>query len=220
MYINCFIFKITNEWGKDHETDRNNLKVTWKKCRFQKGMAIHYLPGVFNHAFQLLKGIHDFPGDTVVKNLPTKAVSTRDMSSIPGSGRSPGVENGNPLQYSYLENSTARGAWQATAQSHKEWLWSCPAWLSSWAPAHTKTPILPWSTNTQHGNKAFQYLALVYISNLIPFFLHSLLIFGLNEFIMCPMLLRSPNTLPLYKSLSLPSKTSITSTHPQPHFTD
>ena len=33
---------------------------------------------------------------------------------IPGSGRSPGEGNGNPLQYSYLENSMDRGAWQAT----------------------------------------------------------------------------------------------------------
>ena len=34
--------------------------------------------------------------------------------SIPGLGRSPGEGNGNPLQYSYLENSMDRGAWQAT----------------------------------------------------------------------------------------------------------
>ena len=34
--------------------------------------------------------------------------------SIPGSGRSPGEENGNPLEYSFLENSMARGAWFAT----------------------------------------------------------------------------------------------------------
>jgi len=36
------------------------------------------------------------------------------MGSIPGSGRSPGVGNGNPLQYSCLENFMDRGAWQAT----------------------------------------------------------------------------------------------------------
>ena len=35
------------------------------------------------------------------------------MSSIPESGRSPGGGNGNPLQYSFLENSMNRGAWQA-----------------------------------------------------------------------------------------------------------
>ena len=36
---------------------------------------------------------------------------TRNAGSIPGSGRSPGVGNGNPFQYSYLENSIDRGAW-------------------------------------------------------------------------------------------------------------
>ena len=39
---------------------------------------------------------------------------TRDSSSIPGSGRSPGVVNGNPRQYSCLENSMYRAAWQAS----------------------------------------------------------------------------------------------------------
>ena len=54
-----------------------------------------------------------FPGDTVVKNLPTIAGDTRDAGSVPGSGRS-AVGNGNPLQYSWLENSMYRGAWRAT----------------------------------------------------------------------------------------------------------
>ena len=42
------------------------------------------------------------------------AYNAGDPGSIPGSGRSPGEENGNPLQYSCLENSMDRGAWQAT----------------------------------------------------------------------------------------------------------
>ena len=46
----------------------------------------------------------------VVKNLPA---DTEDMGSIPGSGRSPGRGNGNPLQYSCLENPMDRGAWRA-----------------------------------------------------------------------------------------------------------
>ena len=40
------------------------------------------------------------------------ASSTGDLGSIPGSGRSPGEGNGNPLQYSCLENSMDRRAWQ------------------------------------------------------------------------------------------------------------
>ena len=51
--------------------------------------------------------------DLVVKNLPANAGDVRDSSSIPGSGRSPGKGNGNPLQYSFLENPMDRGAWQA-----------------------------------------------------------------------------------------------------------
>ena len=45
----------------------------------------------------------------MVKNVPARA---GDKGLIPGSGRSPGVGNGNPLQYSCLENSVDRGAWQ------------------------------------------------------------------------------------------------------------
>ena len=46
----------------------------------------------------------------MVKNLPVNAGNARDEGSIPASGRSPGVGNGNPLQYSCLENSMDRGA--------------------------------------------------------------------------------------------------------------
>ena len=46
----------------------------------------------------------------VVKNPPANAGDSREAGSIPGLGRSPGVGNGNPLQYSCLENSTDRGA--------------------------------------------------------------------------------------------------------------
>ena len=45
-----------------------------------------------------------FPDSAVVKNPPTNAGDIRDAGLIPGSGRSPGEGNGNPLQYSCLEN--------------------------------------------------------------------------------------------------------------------
>ena len=57
-----------------------------------------------------------FPGCKVVKNLHASAGDERDVGLIPEQGRSPGVGNGNPLQYSCLENSTNRGAWQAIVQ--------------------------------------------------------------------------------------------------------
>ena len=50
----------------------------------------------------------------VVKNLPANAGDIGDTGSIPGSERSPGEGNGNPLQYPCLENLRDRGAWWAT----------------------------------------------------------------------------------------------------------
>ena len=50
----------------------------------------------------------------MVKNPPATAGDIRDMSSIPGSQRSPGGGHSNPFQYSRLENPIDRGAWWAT----------------------------------------------------------------------------------------------------------
>jgi len=52
-----------------------------------------------------------FPNGSVVKNLPASA---GHLGLIPGSGRSLGEGNGNPLQYSCLGNFMDRGAWRAT----------------------------------------------------------------------------------------------------------
>ena len=52
-----------------------------------------------------------FPGGAAVKNLPA---NVGDAGWLPGSGKSPGGGNGNPLQYSCLENPTDRGAWPDT----------------------------------------------------------------------------------------------------------
>ena len=49
----------------------------------------------------------------VIKDLLASAGDLRDMGSIPGLGRSPGEWYDNPLQYSCLENTMDRGAWQA-----------------------------------------------------------------------------------------------------------
>jgi len=55
-----------------------------------------------------------FSGDIVVKNLLANAGDAGDWGLISGSGRSPAEKNGNPFQYSCLENPRDRGAWQAT----------------------------------------------------------------------------------------------------------
>ena len=49
----------------------------------------------------------------IIKNTPANAGDIRNAVSIPGSGRFPGRGNGNPLQYSLLENPMDRGAWRS-----------------------------------------------------------------------------------------------------------
>ena len=53
----------------------------------------------------------------MVKSLPANAGDARELGSIPGLGRSPGVGNGNPLLCSSLEISNDRGAWWATVHA-------------------------------------------------------------------------------------------------------
>ena len=63
-----------------------------------------------------------FPGGSMVKNPPANAGDAGDTGSIPGSGRSPGEGNDNPLQYCSLENPMDRGAWKATVHgATKSW---------------------------------------------------------------------------------------------------
>ena len=64
----------------------------------------------FGRAIQFLLG---FPGGSVVKNLLANARDAGDAGSIPGSGRSPGGGNENPLQHSCLKNSMDRGGCRA-----------------------------------------------------------------------------------------------------------
>ena len=59
----------------------------------------------------------DFPGGSDGKE---SACNEGDLGPIPGLGRSPGEGNGNPYQYSCLENPVDRGAWQATVHEVAE----------------------------------------------------------------------------------------------------
>jgi len=78
-----------------------------------------------------------FPGGSVVKNPPADA---RDMGSVPGVGRSPGGGNGNPLQYSFLENHMDRRAWWATVHGvTKSWTWLS---VHTHTHTHTNTQVL------------------------------------------------------------------------------
>ena len=74
-----------------------------------------------------------FPGGSDGKE---SACSVRDLSSIPGSGRSPGKGNGNPLQYSCLEKSIDRGAWWAIVYEVAKELDTCHSSVSGVITLH------------------------------------------------------------------------------------
>ena len=76
-----------------------------------------------------------FPGGTMLKHPPANAGGARYAGSIPGSGRSPGVDNGNPQQHFCLENSMDRGPWQATVHGISK----SQTWLSMHTCTHTHT---------------------------------------------------------------------------------
>ena len=80
-------------------------------CPFELCFFQGICPGVGLLGHVVAPGL---PGGRVVKNLPASAGDASDVGSVPGLGRSPGVEDGNPLQYSCLEKSMDRGAWWAT----------------------------------------------------------------------------------------------------------
>ena len=85
----------------------------------------------------------------------------RDAGSIPGSGRYPGVENGNPLPYFCLENSMDRGAWQATVHGFAK----SQTQLSTTHPTHTHN--LKFSIS--HIKKVKRQVKLTFISYLAEY---------------------------------------------------
>ena len=88
----------------------------------------------------------------VVKNLPANAGNAVEAGSVPGLGRSSGGRNGNPLQYSCLENPRDRGAWWATVHRvMKSWTWL--KWLSIYAVTFAKDLIPNKVTFTDTGNQ-------------------------------------------------------------------
>ena len=71
-------------------------------------------PALMNSSSLVSWDLQGFQGGSVVKNSPANVGDARDTGFIPGSEKIPGEGNGNPLQYSCLENPTDRGAWGAT----------------------------------------------------------------------------------------------------------
>ena len=81
------------------------------------------------------------------KNLPANVGDAGDSGSIPGSGRYSGGGNGNPLQYSCLENLKDRGAWRATVlRVTTSWIW-----LINWAFKQGEVKAKKWNRRNRNA---------------------------------------------------------------------
>ena len=80
------------------------------------------------------------------------AYNAGDIGSIPGSGRSPGEGNGNPLQYSCLGNPMDRGAWEAIVHG----VTKSQAWPGDWARTHSGLTE-PWETTSPVSGFPFHF---------------------------------------------------------------
>ena len=122
--VHCFLNFIL--WRISHwYIIRWNITISSNTPIIQQSTWNQLCPYLWPHVLTLILIYHLFPVAPVVKNPPAKAGNARDMGSIPGSGRSSRGGNGNPLQYSYLENPMDRGAWQATVH----WVTQNRTWL-------------------------------------------------------------------------------------------
>ena len=121
-------------WPEKKNNNRNLVRICTytikkkKNCRVTKITVNDFIrvsAGLHHPFYQVFASMSSplagFSGSSVVKNLPANA---GDAGLIPGSGRSSGGGNGNPLQYSCLENSMDREAWQSTVCGvTKSWTW-------------------------------------------------------------------------------------------------
>ena len=118
--------------NKQHEVEEaTNILTATRKCF--RHIALDYVLQVcLLYVFKncLLNMLLGFPHSSVGKESASNA---GDLGLIPGSGRSPGEGNGNPLQFSCLKNPMDRGAWKATAQRVAK------SWTRLSDYAHTRT---------------------------------------------------------------------------------
>ena len=111
----------------------------------------------------------------MVKNSPANAGDAGDEVSVPGWGRSPGVGNGNPFQYSCLENSMDRGAWWTTVHGVAE-LHTTKRLTLTFTGAifqvKTMQQFVLWSQQEEcfeHYTYSFDYVDLCWQSNVSAF---------------------------------------------------
>ena len=140
---------------------KNILKsIKWKSWSTKFWVCLCVLPSDFSSWFDPFPvTLVGFPGGSVVKN-PLANAGHVDL--ISGSGRSPGEENDNPLQYCCLENSMDRGAWATVHGVTKSQTWLI---MHAHAPIWRETPFLPPSL--------FSFL----FPSFLPFILLSLTIY-------------------------------------------
>ena len=118
----------------------NSLVVQWLGLHAPTAGGLDFFPG---------QGTKGLPDGSVVKNTHANA---GDSSSIPGSGTSPGGENGTPLQCSCLKKPMERGAWWATI--HRSQIWTQ---LSDWACTRRKLryrKLRTWPKNKNEETEA------------------------------------------------------------------
>ena len=103
------------------------MRPPQKHSAKEEGTEVWYLSPPQSPHWDLPTSI---PGGSLIKNPPANAGDAGDADLIPGLGRYPGVGNGNPLQYSFLENSMDRGHWWITVHGvAKSWTWLSMSYL-------------------------------------------------------------------------------------------
>ena len=125
----CFIYRGMFLLSRDSVTLENHSRNRYIVCEMI----------VASHPFNLASpsAYWGFPGSSDGK---ASAYNAGDLGSIPGAGRSPGEGNGNPVQYSSLENSMDQGAWWASAHGFAK----SRTWLSGFTSLlHTDSIIAP-----------------------------------------------------------------------------
>ena len=125
------------------------FRIEAQECQAAQAMLLplleHPQPGfwqVTSHLWKEKVEKANFPNGSVGQQSACNAGDRGNMGSIPGSGRSPGGGNGNPLQFSFLKNPMGQRAWQATPSGVAKKL----IWLSMHTCLCTRT-----HTHTQHS---------------------------------------------------------------------
>ena len=147
-----FFRQLLAVWETTSSSDNLSKKLTvmssWWALLFNSLHAAHVYLAPVTYQY------HGFPGGSAVKNPPA---DVGEAGLIPGSERSPGEGNGNPLQYSYQGNHIDRGAWQATYSpwgSKELWLDLVAGW------PHTCTMLISYisfhlTSSTGSGSSYF-----------------------------------------------------------------